>query len=284
MADVLPALRAYMNPPPDKRKGKMLVFLGPNPPDPMAGNTMRLVGIEPFLKEFNVEATNEQVFTYAVPDSTGHISRLPQPENLLVGPIDGPADSRHPVVRIFGNTPAVLWQNARIVRPLEIGAKPTCQAESILGTFGLVWTETNMQLLPQDQWNRIHNGREEFQKRVRKDAMPVAVAVTESAGNPHSAGDQAPTPSPRMIVFGSSSIVGNVAQSPRAGALGFDLVKASIDWCRERDAAIGVQPKSHQYFSLPAKTSNWMLFYLPWLAMTLAIGGFGLIVWTVRRR
>jgi hypothetical protein len=284
MADVMPALRTYMNPGPGKRKGKMLVFLGPSPPDPMAGNTMRQVGIEPFLKEFNVESTNEQVFTFAFPDNSGRMRPMPQPENILVAPTMDALASQHPIARVFGEGVAVRWQSARIVRPLEIGANSTYRAQSLLATYGLVWTETNMQLSPNKQQQSFITDADERAKRVRRDAMSVAVAVTESGGNPHAGGEPNPTPSPRLVVFGSSSIAGNVAQMPRANSLDFDLVKGSIEWCRERDAAIGVQPKSHQYFSLPAKASNWMLFYLPWLAMTLAIGGFGLIVWTVRRR
>ena len=282
MADMLPALTHYMKPVrPGDRKGKLLVFLGPTPPDRAHGNTMREVGLEGLLREFNVEPTNEQVLTFAFPYQ-GRIVADQSPEGVFVAPTTESVESRNPLAQLLKDQ-SDRWYNVRQIRPTA-GGNTSLRAEVVLASFGFVWLETNMQLSPLSQQQLLQSDRSEREKRVKHDNVPVAVAVTETSADPHAFDQPGRGQTPRMMVIGCSSITADLFQRERAGGLEFDLVKGCIEWCRERYSAIGIQPKSHEYFMLPKTTSSWMLFYLPWLGMLLAISGFGLIVWIVRRR
>ncbi len=282
MADLVPALTRYMKPiDPKHRKGKLLVFLGPTPADRAHGNTMREVGLEGLLREFNVDATNEQVLTFAFPYQ-GRFVIDQSPEAVFVAPTDNAVEARHPLAQMLKDQNS-RWFNVRQIRP-AVGGNPAYRSEVVLGSYGMIWLESNMQTSPLTQQKVFATDLEERKKRVQREPVSVAVAVTETSKDPHAAEKPGGGQTPRIMIVGCSTITANIFQQPRAGGMEFDIVKGCIEWCRERYSAIGIQPKSHQYFMLPKSTSSWMLFYLPWLAMLLSIGGFGLVVWTVRRR
>ncbi len=285
MADMLPALNKYMHPvEAKKKKGKMLVFLGPTPADRARANVMTETGIEGFLREFSVDLTGEQILTFAFPYQ-GRMVVDQSPEAVFVSATTEAVDARHPLAQMLKDQ-SDRWYDVRQVRPGG-GQNPAFRAEVVLGTYGLVWLESNMQLagtaLDQHRLLQVDGAMRE--KRLMRDALPVVVAVTEGPPpNPHSFDQPSAGQSPRVMVVGCSSLTSNMFQSQRSGGTQFDMVKSCIEWCRERYAAIGVEPKSHQYFMLPNNVSWWMLAYLPWLMMFLFILGFGIIVWTVRRR
>src|SRR5439155_643601 len=117
----------------------------------------------------------------------------------------------------------------------------------------------------------------ELMKRVSEDSQPIKVAVTEGGGAPGQAAQ------PRLLVIGSSWIATNAAQSGEGGVFEFDLIRSSIDWCRERYSTIGVQPKTYSSYILPP-VSVARLIMLPTVLMLLTIFGMGMVVWNMRRR
>jgi hypothetical protein len=154
-------------------------------------------------------------------------------------------------------------------------------AQTVMGSAGgnLVWLEADMRKpasQTQQQLARI-NDRAELMKRVSEDPQPLMVAVTE-AGAPGQPGQ------PRLLVIGSSWIATNAAQGGEAGVLEFDLMRGSIDWCRERYTTIGVQPKTYTSYMLPMNLSVARLIMLPTTLMLLTIFGMGMVVWNMRRR
>ena len=136
-----------------------------------------------------------------------------------------------------------------------------------------------------ETWQRIATDAEERQKRLKRDPVPVLIAVSESppTDDPHGTGKPNEGRTPRMVVVGCSTIASNHFTSPQAGGLEYDLIRGSIDWTRERYTQIGVEPKSYSYFAMPKTASLWNMFYLPLAAMGLAVFGLGLIVWNIRR-
>lgn len=285
MADMLPALRNYMNPTdPKKKKGKLLVFLGPTPADRSKANAMTETGLEPFLREFNVEVTGEQILAFAYPRAD-KFAISQNPMVVLVAGTKEAVEGQHPMAQMLKDQSVSCYQ-VRQIRPGG-GQNPMFRPEVVLGTDGLVWSEADAQAAaaPADQLRALLVDARLREQRLVRDALPVVVAVTEGPPmNPHSFDQSTASKSPRLMVVGCSTIAGNDFQAERTGGIHFDMVKGCIEWCRERYAAIGVEPKSHQYFMLPNNASWWMLAYLPWLMMLLFIAGFGVIVWTVRRR
>ncbi|MFL5340007.1 MAG: Gldg family protein, partial [Gemmataceae bacterium] len=282
LANAVPALRKYLSPAePGKPKGKLVALIGPTPADPQNGNKMKETGLEALLREYNVDVTNEQILTLAIPQSEGFVLAR-SPQLVIVSPLPEAIDARQPLAQTFKNQP-LNWFDCRKVQPSRNPSPPggpTYSAQAIMGSYGVVWTEADMAAdIGRQRQNLLQNAAAQRQKAT-EEAQPVMVAVTESAGGPHgSPGEQ----KPRLVVIGTSSVATNQFQSGQGGVITFDLIRGCIDWCRERTANIGVQPKTHSNYVLP-RVSYARLFWVPSFAVLVGIFGFGMIIWNMRKR
>lgn len=137
-----------------------------------------------------------------------------------------------------------------------------------------------MDVKPHDQRDLMIQNKAERQRRVREEALPVIVTVSEISSDPHSFSQAGGGQTPRLAVIGCSEMITNKS----AGENEADLVRGTIDWCRKRDSNIGIQPKSHQNYVLSKTVKGSHLIWLPILLVLLSITGLGVVVWNVRRR
>jgi hypothetical protein len=286
MNDIIPGLRRYMSPTdPAAKKGKMIAMLGATGPDRQRGNRMIETGMEGLLKDFSVEATNEQILTFIGPG--GEImsrGNQPYPEAVLVGALRTATEAQNPLAQLV-KTEDLYWVDVRRlnVLPGHPGAK--FAAEPILATAGYCWVESDLSKSSLETWQTLRTDKNEQKQRLKREPLSVLVAVTEStqAETPPNP-EKKPSKSPRLAVFGCSTMATNQYVRKQAGGIEFDLIRGSIDWARERFSNIGVEPKSYHYFMLGKQTSYWNLFYLPLGAMGLSVFGLGMIIWNIRRR
>jgi gliding motility-associatede transport system auxiliary component len=286
MNDMIPGLRRYMNPTdPKTRKGKLVVLLGPTEPDRQRGNRMTDTGLEPFLREFNIDATNEQILTFAGPGGRPPIGPdgAVIPEAVFVGALRSATQERNPLAMLIRGE-SLTWLDVRRIEALPSQQGSKFQADPLIATVGYCWVETDMQKQFGRTWHQI-NQQDESAPKVTSDSRTVLAAVAESPpsaeANP---GQTKQSQLPRLVVGGCSNLATNQFVRRESGGIAYDLIRGSIDWCRERYANIGVEPKSYRYFVLNSPGSYWDIFYLPVAAMTLAVFGLGMIVWNIRRR
>ena len=283
MGPAIGALRKYLSPTdPAKPKGKLIVLLGPTPPDKQNGNQMTQTGLESLLREFSVNVTGEQVLTLALPTGEGFaLDRSPQ--RVVVMPFKEAIESRHPIAQSFQDQP-MQWIDCRKIEPAhnEPGGPSRFNAQPVMGSYGLIWREADMSKQVGVERQSLLTDTKMRQERVTDQSQSIMVAVTVTA-DPH-AGPSGQGPKPRLLAIGTSSIATNQFQSGQAGLIDFDLLRGCIDWLRERYANIGVQPKTHTAYIVPKVVTGGYIFWLPSFLMLLTIFGFGLIVWNIRRR
>jgi hypothetical protein len=283
MGDITPGLQRFMNPTdPKAKKGKLVVLLGPTGPDRQQANQMVQTGIEPLLRDFGVNAANEQILLISGPGGR-RMQRgdgRPVPEYVTVGALQSGVDARHPLAMI-GKVDIQFWLDVRRLEP-QPGVR--MQLDTVMVSLGITWLEGDMNKSNLESMQKILSDDEEAKKRVHREPFPVLVTASESTADPtdpHARPDQKPTP--RLVVFGCSTLATNRYVRAQAGGIEFDLIRGSIDWCRERYTQIGIEPKSYRRYMLPKSASLWNLFYLPLAAMGLGVFGLGLIVWNIRR-
>lgn len=289
MHDMLPALRRYMHPTDEKaKKGRLIVLLGPTGPDRANANRMVQTGLEEFLREnLGVTATNQQILTFRIRGSDLPIVRgnLPYPEAVLITPTGRALDTRHPLALLVGEN-RLIWTDVRKLEAAAGGsANIRLQADVVLQADGFLWLEENMGQQNLATWRKLVENPEELRQRVTADRSPVLLTVSEtsSTADPHGFDKPNQGRTPRAVVVGCSAFLTNEMLPAQGSGIQFDLLRGSIDWCRERYSTIGVEPKSYRYFILPKEVSYWNLFYLPLAGMALAVLGLGVIVWNVRR-
>ena len=240
---------------------------------------MQKTGLEDFLHSFNVDATGEHILTYGLFTDQGLVVDI-SPQLVLVKPLQEAVDARQRLAQTFKDEPLQWWECRRINTLANTAANPGAtnyNAQVIMGSLGIVWTETDMEKQPTLEKRKLLTNPTEAKKRVTRDPLPVMVAVTESSADPHG-GSQGQKP--RLLVIGTSSIVTNRNLRDQGGATDLNLILSSINWCRERYANIGVQPKTHTSYVMP-KVSYARLFWLPTFGMMLGIFGFGMIIWNM---
>ncbi|HLZ07143.1 MAG TPA: hypothetical protein VKT80_01025, partial [Chloroflexota bacterium] len=265
-------LESYLKSP----RGRMLVFLGPTPPDRTKTNTMTQTGLEGLLQEFNIDATNEQVYTFGVPEGDTLVLDA-GPDYVILIPYEAAVEARHPIAVTFKKR-SMRWPDCRHLRTTT--KNPNIEAEPLMGSYGVVWTESDLEKRPLDQHRLMQRDRAELLRRCTDTSFPLVVAASERSPEPGKPGQSR---KPKLLVFGSSLFLTNQFQGRGAGNVEADLVRSSIDWCRERYSSIGVQPKTYNSF-IPGKVSVPKLIVIPTAVMLMAILGFGLVVWNARRR
>jgi len=282
MSDIIPALGTWMNPTePGAHKGRLVAMLGPTQGiEDRPGNPMADTGMEEFLRNFGVTATKEQILMLAY-GSGGNLYVEDDPVNVVVD-LFNPDEARNPLALVVKGHSAQRWRDVRRLEPLP--AAGSFQAEAVMGSKCLAWTETDMKISVHATMERLRRDKTEAEQRIKGEMMPVLLAVTESPANPdpHSMRQPSEGRTPRLVVFGCSSIATDPYMRDSSGP-NFELIRGSIDWTREHYTNIGVEPKSYRFFRLPVLTSFWNLFYLPVAALLLTVAGLGLIVWNVRR-
>ncbi|HEV3145174.1 MAG TPA: Gldg family protein [Gemmataceae bacterium] len=273
MRNALPALKEYMSSP--TRKGKLVVLLGRTPPSAAPGNTMRQIGLEDWLRtDWSADITNEMIYTYAFPQGL-----ILEPTALLVlaRSTNEAVATHHPLAQNFQKQ-ILPWYLVRQVKPVP--GKPALQAEAVMSSFGPVWTETDRKVNPDITSIRLAQDSALARERVKQDRLPVVVTVKESSPDPHAFSQSNRGQTPRLVVIGCSDMATNQLVSDS----NFDFLRGSIDWCRERYGEIGIQPKTHQNYTVPTNVKAARILWLPALVIFLSIGGLGLVVWNIRRR
>src|SRR5205085_1490849 len=107
--------------------------------------------------------------------------------------------ARQPIAVTFKNWD-LRWLNCRPVNPTN--KNPAYTAEAVLGSYGLVWKEADLDKSPSDQHRLMQRNQAEFQKRCTGEPVPVVVAVTEKkSSDPSKPGA---SNHPKLLVFGSS--------------------------------------------------------------------------------
>jgi hypothetical protein len=288
-ADAIEALRGFMKPTdPTKKKGKLLVFFDvATTPE----KTMARTGLENFLKEFNVDVANDIVLTLGY--------RTREFSGLLTGPTQVLAQFNPRIAR--ENPVAELFRGALIklnnVRPVKPGAEPPgsppggYHADSLLlapDTL-LVWAESNVAADPSALANDLLKNEKDREAKLSTEPISLAVAVTETSANadPHAfMRPQAGQQTPRLVVFGNSTMASNRATSERRGNdTYYEIIANTLDWLREKPSNIGIEPKTRNVFTIDREnTSLTRMILLPAALMLLGILGLGTGVWIVRRQ
>ena len=237
----LALLDAYLD-----SNGSMLVML----------ESMRNVGLKPFLRKWSVDAGDEIVI-----DTTRTLTGR---ELFLT------EYARHPITRNMAGASSIFYLPCP-VEPIPRSGKEgdaadrphatLLAASSAKGWAEKDWHQTPMEYNPETE-----------------QAGSLGVAVAAKRGLSSSIDVQIqPT---RLVVFGDSGFVSN---GGLAGA-NMNLFLAAIDWLLERDELIAIAPKEYRQSKLMLTRNQiiWMgivlVFGLPLIAA--AVGG---LVWIVRR-
>jgi hypothetical protein len=277
------ALRRYMKPAdPTKKKGKLFILF-----DVVltAENKMVRTGLEDFLKEFNVEVSNDRVL------SLPSISDNPAQVIVLFNPELGP---ENPLLATFGRTMIPLL-NVRPVKPISAppGGPPGSElrAESLLIALHSVgiWAEADLQADAARIINDLQKlSPQELENKLSKQPIPVAVVVSESApsADPHAFMRPQTGQTPRLAVFGDATLACNRYTSDQRGnTLQYEVIANTMDWLREKPSNIGIEPKTRNMFTLDTvNTDLYRMIFLPAALMFLGILGLGTGVWIVRRQ
>jgi hypothetical protein len=278
------ALRDYMNPPGDNpKKGKLVVLLNAIATPEGA---MLQTGLEPLLMEYNVQPGDGRIL-----DLDGA-----KPGSVVV---TADFDSRNPIAAAFRPSgsrviPGFLFDDVRPIRPLP-GTPPASHyvAEAVLEAWMQYgpWVEKDLRADPVQLVNSLRKaGRQEWEKKLSQQPLPVAVAVSEPVasappGDPHDF-MRPREQRPRLAVFGDSTWVSNREMARSQARLNYQLFANTLSWLREKSAGpTFADPKDRSVFSLsPSPGLAARLDLLPALIMFVGIIGLGAGIWVVRRR
>ena len=285
------ALTDYMTQAPadGKSKGKLVVLLDRATPQ----NVKLPSGLEPLLAEFNVQAGNDRVISLLMIRLQGM-----RPGDVLVG-----ANSaiNNPVVEALNvdGPSRFIFQDPRTVRGLPAnpagGGRFLTQELLITYPQQLVWEEKNLatdaaQAIQQVQ-GEVLEGRPfgELSKPIKREPVPVAVAVSERGAGGSPRRDGLPPDQPRLVVFGDASWLLNARLEEGTSTFRshYELIVDTLAWLRERPTMGAIaDAKERKYLPLdkvPPEVSG-RLKWLPALLMLVVILVLGTGVWVVRRR
>lgn len=267
------ALEEYMN-----KGGKLLVLLAPTPNRDKS--ELVKIGLEPFLAKYNVQVGQGRVLSMR--------NQLIRMRDVLAR--GNPQQREHALVKPFWKTPFQLVDNTRVIQPAQSGpgGGQRFKAETLLVNYMPAWQETNLKDRPEQLFqDHIQDNADAF-KRKLESPLSIAVGVTEMTGpppNPHMFMQQQPTEQkPRLVVIGNSAIASNWFTNARGAETGYDFLASSMEWLREREGSIGIEPKKHQLYRLPDDTNPWPFFLMPTALILFGVIGTGTGVWLVRRR
>ena len=227
-----------------ERGGKLLVMLDP----------LEDTGLEPWLAKWGVVAGQDIVVDPA--------NQLPfiSAANLFVTTY-----TRHPVVEKM-KTLATLFPLVRSVRPTE----PLPEGVTV----------SPLTLTSPDGWAETQTSVNTFEFNEGQDLKgPVSIAV--AAERVLAPQEGAPPAAARLVVIGDSEFAVN-AQLPNAGNR--DFLLATVYWLTGQESLIGIGPKALNTVRLqmtgPQLTG---VFWFSFLALPLACGALGALMWWTRR-
>jgi hypothetical protein len=276
------ALRDYMKPADTtKTKGKLFILFGvAMGPDGKMVHT----GLEDFVREFNVQVGNERVLKV---QGIRQIAEHPAQVLVQFNPALG---EQNPLLATFGERAFIMY-NTRPVKPLNEPESPRPRpgnytAESLLIVHPSlpVWSEPDLQADPTQLANKILRSREEQEKKLSVGtSIAVTVSEPKASADPHAFME--PTqPTPRLVVFGNSTVASNWSMPERGGQISYEVVANTLDWLRDRPGSIGIEPKNRNLFVLEGGANVGRMIMLPSALMFLGIIGLGAGVWVVRRK
>ena len=257
----LGAIERYM-----ARDGKMVVFLDVVAESDFA--KMKETGLEPLLKTFGVDVTNDFALRLAVDDAAVLLATTPK-------------ESDNPLARQFVEEAIIMKNTARIVRPAE-GAPGRFKAETIIQLepdmqrqlFFVVEKDVRILRDPEAFITDLRRDRKKLIAAVAPGPVSVAVAVTEGKEN-----------KPRMVVFGDTEFITNFELvRSQTRLVNHAMALGALEWMAEREAMIGTQPKVTAWYQLGATADVARMIFLPGWLMLLTLISLGVGIWVVRRR
>jgi hypothetical protein len=278
--NVIKVLRDYMNPEGSRKKGRLMVLLGPARPEKGPGTGS---GLESFLASFDVTAGRNRVIA----------ARSRNPLELMA--ITDP-DSNNTLAKAFapgGQVVPFTLRDVRTVSPLAAGpggaGRFTVEPLLLALPDLWIWAETNLEASPQALQAEALSNREQLAKKISRSPLTVAVAVSEGKNPPPPMPGHPPLPpsesEPRMLVFGSGSWLSSQALSGRSASDNLDLATSSLRWLRGKMDIGPSTPKNREEFRLPTPTDGgWRLVVLPAGLLLISVVMLGCGVWVVRRR
>jgi hypothetical protein len=276
------ALGKYLKEGTGKKPGKAMILFDVEPgPD----GSNRKTGLEDLVAEYNVKLGDNHILTARHNDNL--LGGTPGIRDVLVIPH---LRSDNPILTSFtsqGRASTVfMFYECRTVEPDPMRRNPGYSVEVLLDAVPSndIWVETDMTLAPEQAFNALRQNRPELEKRLAKDFLPVAVAVTASNLPPGHPGIGDSGGQPRLIVVGDASWISNRGLMQHQA--NFELFSRSMDWLRERPV-IGKTPDPPQrrtYDFSPSETTVWRLIWQPAVLMLLVVMASGIGVWLVRRR
>jgi hypothetical protein len=277
-------LRQYVNPErPGAKKGKLVVFMDEaTTPE----GTMRQTGLEPLLHEFNVDVGNERILRLS-----------PRDPQMVYATTNRKLVDRNPIATTFDGETFRLYK-ARPVRPATGAPAPkagTFSADSVIeipamALLGIepqyVWLESNLRTNPLELVDALRKNRELLKKTLAQESIPVVVTVTSppDMSDPHMMNRQSSDGTPRLAVFGTSSVASNYFTSEKRPSYEYELVANTFDWLREKPQSIGIESKNRDMFTLDHSVNTLRLVLLPPALMLLAIIALGTSIWLIRRQ
>jgi hypothetical protein len=265
--EIVESIRRYM-----ERGGKvgsrLMVFLDVVA-DPAYAKLVD-TGLEPMLKRFGVEVTNEIAMGRMM-------HKNDDPGIVIASP---PSGSENVLASQFVNDDYYFAGFARILKPASSGR---FKAETILElrkrAQGLneIIKQTDPKVLqnPQGYMMDLQKAGNvvQYQMLLSQTPEPVAVAVTEDG-------------KPRVVVFGDTEFITDremlVGQSNREN---YALFLSALEWMAEKDS-IGTRPRITTSYRFPAAARSmvYRMIFLPTWLMLLGIVSLGVCTWVVRRR
>ena len=293
------ALRAYLKREETKdkdgnvtqAKGKLLVLM-----DVVTSNDQMLqTGLEPLLREYNVEVGNDRLLSVEVFIGGGmRPSERPEDVKVMANP-----RSRNPVALAFSRGLGRRQFTFHTVRSVSsesqggVMAGRGATAEALLiSVEDAIWKTTNLTTPPQRLFREYLRTRPDERKDKMYNTMPVAVAVSDG-GQTVPVPGHTPVPgkeTPRMVVFGDATWVTNRALTQANGKDAKDLFTSCLSWLRERpDIGVDVKETVRPTFTLAGRLQEGTgavsrLYWLPTLFVLLSVLALGGGVWVARRR
>lgn len=258
------ALRDYLG-----KQGKLVAFLDLNLD--LSGRPIPS-GLEELIQERGIFVKNERVLS---------LSRFPS--LVFCGMKTG---TSNPLAAALARG-RFLLEGARPVEalPARMPGAPLC--EPLLDSRGPVLVDTDLRTPPTLLFRNL--GERGLSERATERPIPLAVISADPVfdpADPHRGMMGPSSQKPRLIVFGSSSLIHNrfIEETTPIPNNNFDLISSTFDWLRERSTGLGIQPKTHAVFTISPGLGLGRLVALPAVIMLLAIAALGTGVWLIRRR
>jgi hypothetical protein len=216
------------------------------------------------VKKYGIESTDE--FALRV------IDKATSDPFLIVA--TGSPKSENTLAKQLQNS-GIQCRTVRVVRPAAAGGR--FKAATVMSSnprYTPAIAEKDVSVL-KDLIRFLTDLDDEGKLRERMSApLPVVVGISEEDKG-------------RMVVFGDTEFVGNLALATDGSGENYSLFVSSLEWLAERDASfVGPRPKETGSYGLPKAVAAeyTRIHVIPMWLMLLTVVGVGTGVWLVRRR